>query len=59
MRYQLTLETLKHLDLGKADVAFQRELARVAADCHDRSGDALKRIERAVAELERHARTTS
>lgn len=39
MIYQLSLANLSKLDLGKADVAFQRELARVAADCHDRSGD--------------------
>ncbi len=43
MLYQLSLENLKHLDLGKADVAFQRELARVAGDCHDRPNDARPR----------------
>ena len=43
MRYQLTLDTLKHLDLGKADVAFTAALKRCVQDCDDRPADARPR----------------
>lgn len=36
----LTLESLEHLDLGKASAAFNSHIKRVATDCIDRPGDA-------------------
>lgn len=34
-----TLENLENLDLGKASVAFNQQIRRIAADCLDRPGD--------------------
>ena len=34
-----TLENLENLDLGKASVAFNRQIRRIAEDCLDRPGD--------------------
>lgn len=39
MKMRLTLETLKDLDLGKVNAAFDRELAHVVKDCIDRPDD--------------------
>lgn len=41
--HALTLDSLKHLDLGKADAGFKTHLERAARDCMDRPGDDKKR----------------
>lgn len=43
MLHQLTLDSLKDLDSGKAAVAFENHLRRVASDCYDRPADATSR----------------
>lgn len=37
-QHQLTLENLKHFELGKVDVAFQKLLDAAVRDCLNRSG---------------------
>ena len=37
--HSLTLENLESLDLGKAAIAFNQQIRRVAEDCLDRPGD--------------------
>ena len=39
MKMQLSLETLKDFDMGKASVAWQKALGQVVRDCLDRPGD--------------------
>lgn len=47
---EVSLDTLKELDGGKAWHAFQRHVRRAAMDCMDRPGDAKPR--KVVLELE-------
>lgn len=37
--HQFTLDNLESLDLGKASIAFNQQIRRVAEDCIDRPGD--------------------
>lgn len=37
--HALTLESLENLDLGKASLAFNQQIKRIAVDCLDRPGD--------------------
>lgn len=37
--HALTLENLENLDLGKASIAFNQQIRRIAEDCLDRPGD--------------------
>lgn len=39
IKMELTLDSLKDLDYGKVQVAFQRHIERAVADCMDRPGD--------------------
>ena len=39
MKHELSLDALKHLDMGKVYAAWNADLARLIQDCRDRPGD--------------------
>lgn len=51
MKFPLTLESLKTLDLGKIDLAFRRELRACVEDIRDRPNEQAKREVHLVLEL--------